>query len=554
MSNVAVLQEHPPSRIAAVIKAADGTSIGRWAEDESSVENILGNATKTGDMPGGHTESSQVLARDPNQSYPDLALFSRLEWQGAGGEVLWSGGIRQEPQSSGDRTSIEVKALGDKQFLEDDEDAIGPAFINCDQSSWGEPSAQRRIDLINNSELLSATQATQGLSGSEQAALLIQILEKRAGSVSEGEFWFNGGSVDLRKVLFDFIVPKAGGDPGGQHKTVHRCENDRTSGQVSSKDFSVTAAERQELATSEPGKRYAYFQSKYSGAAEGTFGGDAYGLANVKLLGVAGAALALQGEWPNVGFTAKQMLPFIADLAGLTTIDELLEDDEFVIPQAWFSAPGTPMSKLIEVTKYGLLDWFVFQHQLLQYRFPGTYGRKWRLASGASAPKNSGPDAMRVWDGAMGTYQEVDGTTKTVGAPGSGAMFEDTNLQITDPRNAAVAAGRPRRKLVAPNGTLTSKLAIQTVARFLEEATNLDQSGEATISGYSQDQYGIWWPAAYVQPGDWAADPGTQNYRKITNVSYAHDSKTANVSLGAPPQGLEALEARFNAQLIELGF
>jgi hypothetical protein len=546
---VVVVREHPPSKIAAVVKAPDGTKIGRWAEDESKVENVLGSATKTGNMPGGHGEASHGLARDPSQSYPDLALFSAIEWQGAGEEVLWSGGIRQEPQSSGDLNSIEVKAVGDKQFLEDNEEAIGPGFINSDLSRWTGPSTTRRINLLNGTR-----PHQQDASVTPDAAGDAALHMETQGAWSSPtipicEAWFDAGSgVDIAAVYGDWI--------NGNANTlfelyVRFCDDDIATGFEGSGDYYTATSGH--ISQGSADRRRAFIDWLYGESPAGIEGAQfAVDLINLKVVGTQG--LALQGEWPDVGFTAKQMLPFIAELAGLTTRDELLEDDGFVIPQAWFDAPGTPMSKLVEVTKYGLLDWFVFEHQLLQYRFPGTYGRKWRLERGSSAPKNSGPDANRVWDGLMVTWQDVDGTTKTAGRPGSGAQFADARLQITDERNAAVAAGRPRRKLLALNGTLTSELAIKTGQRFLEEAANLDQSGEATISGYCQDQNGIWWPAAYVQPGDWAADPGTQNYRKITSANYAHDPKTASVSLGAPPEGLSELEARFNARLIELGF
>jgi hypothetical protein len=558
-TGVTVNQEHPPSKLAVIVKAQDGTPIGRWAEDESKVENVLGDATKAGEMPGGHTESSQILARDPKQSYPDLALFARLEWQGAGGEVLWSGGTRQEPQSSGDTTSIEVKALGDKQFLEDDEEVLGPGFIDGDMTKLGDPSAARKASELTKAEKINIDAQVQLLPagtptpGEAEPFIPVAAISQawaefnnnEAKEPSTAESWYDSGGIPIGSVILDFLAVKG---MGGWVSQVE-ASADGVALAEELHNFAGTSASNVEMEVA-VGRFFLMLRTYYPSAWAALSNSEAQ-WRNIKVRGR--DDLTLQGTWPNVGFTAKQMLPSIAALAGLTTEDELLEDDGFVIPQAWFSDPATPMSKLVEVTKYGLLDWFVFEHQLLQYRVPGTYGRKWRLASGASAPKNSGPDASRVWDALMVTWQDTDGTTKRAGRPGSGAQFEDSRLQILDPRNAAVAAGRPRRKLLALNGLCEAGPAIRTGQRFLEEAANLDQSGEATITGYCQDSYGIWWPAAYVQPGDWAADPGTQNYRKITSASYAHASKTASVSLSAPPEGLGALEARFNARLIERG-
>lgn len=551
---VIVNREHPPSKIAVLVKAEDDTRLGRWAEDESSIENVLSGFTKTGDMPGGHGESGCSLARDPKRSYPDLGSFAKYEVQGAGGEKLWQGTIRQQPQSDGERISIEPKAVGDKQFLEDDEAVVGPGFISKDLSKWSEPTTQRRINLLSASYApagVSASSAAAG-AGSAEASLIWDFtsVNKASGTPYPGaEMWFDGDGVLIGGLIFD----QHGDTSTTWTKAAGLSPDDlAVAGTVkTSPNYSgIEESAGQGLSAEGSAFTHAYFQAWYTGTFVGQMT-NLWRVANVTVLG--DQELPHHGVWPNIGYLAKQMIPFIIEGSGLTTKDELLEDDEFIIPQAWFSEPATRMSKLVEVTKYGLLDWFVFNDRILQYRKPSAYGRKWRLSPGSGAPKNSGPDTERIFDRLMVSWQDVDGTTKTAGPAGSGAQFTDSRLQITDERNAAVAAKRPRGKLLALNGTCELEPAIRVGMRFLEEAQNLAQSGEATITGYCQDQYGIWYPAAYVQPGDWAADPGTQNYRKITNVNYSHDSVTASVTLGAPPEGLGALESRFSAKLIELG-
>lgn len=548
-SRVVINREHPPSKIAILVKAEDDTKLGRWAEDEPNVENVLANATKTGDMPGGDGESGCSLARDPKQSYPDLASFSKVEWQGAGGERLWTGTLRQQPQSDSDRISIEPKAVGDKQFLEDDDTVVGPGFINCDLSKWGSASTTRRANMLGGGLPLQDASVSPDAAGDAALHLEVQgAWESPSRPVCEA--WLDGGFADaIGAVYGDWI----NGDGNTSFELYVRFAPDDVPSVYEGSGDYYTATSGHISQAPSVAARHAFIDWLINITPAGYDGGQfAVDLINLKVVGPQG--LELHGTWPNVGYYAKQMIPFIVAGSGLTTQDELLEDDEFIIPQAWFSDPTTRMSKLVEVTKYGLLDWFVFNDRILQYRKPGTYGRKWRLSPGSGAPKNSGPDAERILDRLMVSWQDVDGTTKTVGIPGSGAQYIDTRLQISDERNAAVAAVRPKGKLLALNGVCELEAATRTGIRFLEEAQNLAQSGEATISGYCQDSYGIWWPAAYVQPGDWAADPGTQNYRKITHVAYSHDSKSASVSLGAPPEGLGALEARTNARLIELGF
>lgn len=539
-TRIAINREHPPSRLAVLVKDPDGTPIGRWAEDESKLENVLGGLTKSGDMPGGHTELSCALPRDPNKSYPDLALFSTVELQGAGGERLWTGGIRQEPED-GERQTIEVKAVGDKQFLEDDEAVVGPGFINSDQTAWHPMSSSRRAALLK----AGYTVADAG-SDTDPIVNLPALRFDIQGDFPKMavEAWFDAGpGVRVSTILWDRLsLSSLGvGYPGtGFSFYAHFGESDQVP-EEASEDLHVLAEDSEVGSGMSPAaaRRFAGFLWEFPAANSDAYTYSSF-VRNAKV--IADHGLVRYGNWPSVGFLAQQMIPLIVEPAGLTTNPDLLEDDGFVIPHAWFDTPGTPMSKLVEVTKYGLLDFFVFNDKILQYRKPGAYGRKWRLSPGSGTPKNAGQDANRVYDRLTVTWQDVDGTTKRAQVG-----------PLTDERNAAVAAGRPRGKLLALNGVCTEELAIRTSTRFLEEAQNLAQSGEATISGHVQDEFGIWYPAAYVQPGDWAADPGTQNYRKITSCNYSRASESASVTLGAPPEQESALEARFNAKLIELG-
>jgi hypothetical protein len=550
---VVVTREHPPSRLSVLIKAPDGTPIARWAQDESKIENVISGLTKDGEMPGGHKEMGCVLARDPKQSYPDLALFNRVEVQAAGGEVLWSGTLRQMPESDGDHISIEPKAAGDMQFLEDDEEVIGPGFISKDQSTWGEPTTQRRIDLLGSHVApagASTSAAGAGASGASPALIFdfSGTTSTSAPTAFPGaEMWFDGGGVDIGWLAFDQI----GDATTPWSKFALLSTDDRTSSGDQTGNYNgIAESTAQFLTATAAGRKRALFQVLYTGTFEGQLV-NIQRFANVVVAGTHG--LPLQGEWPNVGYLAKQMIPFIAELAGLTTVDELLEDDGFIIPQAWFAAPATPMSKLVEVTKYGLLDWFVFQDRILQYRFPGTFGRTWLLGPG-NGPKNSGADAGRVYERIMVTWQDVDGTTKMAGAPGSGAMIEDSRLSVTDPRNAALAAGVPRGKLLALNGVCVESTAVKTAQRALEDLQNLAQSGEVTLTDRVQEVgSGAWYPVSYVQPGDRLREPATGAERKVTSVPYSDEPKSADLTIGAPPEGEKALEERFNAKLIELG-
>jgi len=78
-------------------------------------------------------------------------------------------------------------------------------------------------------------------------------------------------------------------------------------------------------------------------------------------------------------------------------------------------------------------------------------------------------------------------------------------------------------------------------------------AGEATLRGYIQDSASIFRPVSHVQPGDRIRfpDAGSRGtgYREIVSVTYNHDERTAQVTLDAPSDQVQALLERYGAVL-----
>lgn len=267
--------------------------------------------------------------------------------------------------------------------------------------------------------------------------------------------------------------------------------------------------------------------------------------------------LLLKGTWPNVGYTDKQILEYaIPQVAAPLEVDsESIEDSEYIIPQAWYTE-GTAADMVRDVTKYSSwMDWFVYDGLKFEYRKPGTYGKFWKAYVGDSNLNSLGEDSSRLWESVVVSYTDADGSTRTVGPPGSGAGYETPELKLSDTDHPAVRAELTRRDILDLRGLGTPATAITVGKRFLEEANLLSRSGSATLSGYVLDAYGVFWPAACVKSGDWISfvDSSDPSYRKIVGKNYTHDSRAAEIDVDAPPQGLEALLERLQADLIPLG-
>lgn len=554
---VAVTRELPPDRLAVrIVDPKTGATIARHAEDESKPENVISGLRKTGEMPGGHKELSYSLARDPRPDYPDLAPFLDVFVEQPGGEIIWEGRVDKTSESDGDRQAIDVQAVGHVAALEDRKGVVA-GFIDRDFTKWGNPSAQRELDVRNaNIQFVGETSVGFQDGGSAKPAVnqrMTRIVTVAGvGPFAFVESWLHGGGPTIGKLYYDLTSGFSAftGEPWDTFAGL--CVDDLGNGGVLGTDHNGASAALQVVDASGQGCKYARLYMLYKGSVEvdGEFNLAWFPIA------IGDQGLALQGDWPNIGFTSGQMLrDVVPQFSYLEATEESVEDTGYVIPQAWFSDPGTLAAMVKELGKYELLDWFVMHGKLFEQRQPGSYGRKWQAYAGPSELKDSGIDAAGLYQWIKVAYQDVSGRTLTVGPLGSGAMVEDERLEITDPDHPAVKAGIQREEVLVLRGISTQERAIEAGERWLEDANGLTHSGEATLSGYVMDDKGVLRPVSQVQPGDYIRFPDARDtsYRKIVVPDYSDDDKKCTVALDAPSNAIEALLERFNAALIRAG-
>lgn len=550
LERIAIAYEYPPDQLAWRINPPNGAS-SRWAADEPLAENVIDDIRLTDEMPGGDKEGTGVLARNPRTPWPDLAPYSEISVYGPGVEEVGCYRLDKAPESDGERMSISPAAVGWQAALSDDNAVIGPGFIDGDLSKWGEMPVQRRLELEAlgiDPNAFSSSVGGQG-DGEATAAIVIAATDFGEAAVEWGEQDYYGGGVDIGAVYADF---HGAGISEDWSDRIFLGSDSLFTGAIASEDQHGNPANFASVTNSTTGAKYAAVISGYSGSFVGN-APSSRRWANLKVIGFHG--LVLQGSWPNVGYTAAQMLGYAIPLhTALTADPEDLEDSGYIVQQAWYSDPGPMAAVVADITKYELLDWFVFGEKRFQMKFPGTYGRKWQAYAGPSGLQEQGLDAARLWREIVVSYQDVDGSTRTVGPPGSGAMVEDAGLEITDPDHPAVRAGITRKDLLALKGIATATRAIEAGERWLQEANLLSRSGSATLSGYALDDRGVYRPVSQLRGGDLVRfpDSGDTSYRKVVRRTYEHNTRTVNVDLDAPAEGMQALLERMQADIQSL--
>lgn len=559
---IAVVQQFPPDKMAMRIDLPDGTS-NRWAEDEPNPENVLSDIEISDEMPGGYKDANGTLARDPRIDQPDLVAYGDVKFYQPGVNVVWQGSLDKGPDTSGQQRQVQPSFLGYQAILEDDQ-AVSVGFISGDLSKFSGPSLQWQFDIAGLNHTPQGASAEAGLVSVSEANGV--VWDFSAVSFTGGSYpyaiavWYGDGA-EIGRVYFDMHAD--GTTPWEIYMLLWK--DDRGSfgaGQAPSPvNYSSTTSA---IANGQPsgesaqkGSRYKYVAAyaSYIGPAATFQMTNRFSVQQIKVIGT--HQLPFSGTWPNVGYTAKQMLEYLINTYGapLEIESQYIDDDGFIIPEAWYGE-GQPLADIAkDIMKYGLYDWFVYHGKRFEYRAPGTYGKFWRAYTAESQLQEVGLDSQRLWKKIKVKYTDVSGQTKIVGPPGSGCDFESTLLEITDPQNPAVLADRTRQDILDMGGIGNPYTAIEIGQRFLEEAQLLNRAGSATISGFVMDDKGIFWPAACVKSGDWisfvdAADP---SYRKIVNKSYRHNERSSEIDLDAPASGLEALLERLQVGLISLG-
>jgi hypothetical protein len=552
-------------RLSALVTDPSGRS-SRWAADEASSENVPKGLQLSSTAPGGWEGFSCSLPRRPGVAYSDLTPFSNIYVQGAGG---CAGEFRLEdaPRESGNERNVSVRGVGHQAHLDDDKSAA-EIYVDQDFGSWGSSSTQRRIDLLTSGLVpTDATTNPDETTGAPSLETSVQGPWAAANPpVSEGVYDAKG--IPVASVYYAWK----------RSPTLDNTDTNYTWRLQASADDTFTSADATaNLRAAGPGtgtltttggdKTFVTAHLFYAAVAKTTDGNKyciywtklaVYGDHGLTKRGDASATEA-QGLYASdvIAHAVRSWAPLLSFTEGSTGT---LTPTSFVIPQLVFRDPTTCSEILRGANRFHLRDWFVWEGQrpgqpTFYYHDRGARGKNWRARIRPAQLQETGVSAQRIWNGVIVRYQDVTGETRSVGPVGSGANTESSDLEDADPLNPANQKGIRRWDVLDMGGVSTPAGATEVGRRFLEEANQLDSSGQASLVGYVTDDKGVEHPAWRVRAGDTISfvDAADTSARRVVRAAYDHDTRTTSVDLDAPPEGLAALLERLQVVLLPLG-
>lgn len=548
------VREKPPLRHTVSLTTPPGRHY-RLAEDESDPANVPSGLRWSDTMPGGHESSEFTVPRKPGLDYPDLERLTDWRILGAGGEKCWQGRLERAPRTSGDEVSVSPAAVGHVAHLEDDK-SVRVVYVDRDISHWQGPTATRQLTLTTANNTVNSATVEPDPTFDLPAIKLQHADEWGAARFPIVEALYDAGpGGEVGVVWYDAVYSShvSVANPDWQLKVGVASDAELTSGVLDTGDLHGGMPTNGYFTATTPA-RYAWLRFAHD-VASGGLAGNTYAafFRDTAVYGVAGLTSA--GTDPTGYYASDIVRHAVQTFAPMLTLKaDSIQQSSFIVPHLAFLDPTTAGEVVRQASRFDLPDWAVWDDREFVWHQSGARGRTWRLRIGPSQLEETGPQVDRLWESVLVAYQDVDGSTRTVGPPGSGADTESSDVKDSDPDNPANKLGIVRRALLQM-GTSTAAGATEVGRRFLEQSRLLDRSGKAKVVGWAEDDRGVLHPFSAVRSGDYAifVDAADTSARKIVRTEKSHDDRTCTMDLDAPPEGLAQLLERLQVVLVPLG-
>lgn len=549
------VRELPPLRHGVLVTTPSGRPY-RWADHEPNPRDVPRDIKHESTMPGGYSTFDCALPRKSGIDYADVERLSTAQVVDATGGIVSETRLERAPVTSGDDMLVSPSAVGWQANL-DDNKFVNALILDRRLDPWQGMSRARRIALGTAFQPQNDGQVMQDTTTGQPGIKLEMTGDFPGTSGGLAESFYDAGGNLIASVHFEasdrFQVST--GDTNWDFRLHSMTDDNYASAVDETGDLAGTAISfRRE--TFPTARRWCAIQLKYVVQLTGSNDAERWILVkHIAVVGDHGLTLQEVGAGQD-GFLASDIVRYAVEqfAPALRVTSESIEASTFVIPHMDPFVASTAAEIVRQATRFGLQDWAVWDNRTFWCHSRGARGRRWRARIGPSQLEEVGPQIDRLWNSVVVQYRDVDGSTRTVGPPGSSADSEDAVLADNDPENPATKADITRRALLTM-GTSTLAGATEIGRRFLEEQKTLDSSGRARFVGHVEDDRGVMHPYSHVRAGDYVSfiDARDASYRRVVRASHDHPSRSCAIDLDSPPEGLAALLERLDVVLAPLG-
>jgi hypothetical protein len=531
------------------ITTSDGRVL-RYGPDEPKADGIPTGLTYSSTMPGGHDQATFSLSTKISDELP-FSLLDDVRIYGPGNRTLWEGYVAQLPRQSGDDFLVNVQCVGHSARLKWDT-GFREIYVDRDLSNWSNPSITRRLVITTGGYTHADFQiATDPVGGVPAIQAPINGVWS-ATSKPLCDPVYDSKGIGLGRLHLDWTATSNVAEGADANWTLH-IQTATTSDLTSVVDISGDVAG---VAHPVVGAEYvlggasvAWFQVYYEIAA---------GVDNIdwswffyKIAVIGNHNLPLQGSPSDKGFYGHDILSDVVTRAGSGITTSGIDDNtSFIVRQCAFLTPTTGEDVILDVNKYFLWEWGVWDNKEFFWREPDPGRLTWEARLDQGAHINlEGDESANAINGVIVNYTMADGTTKVAGPVGSGLQLEDASLGDTSSTNPVNAAGIPAKygKLDV-SFPVTDPAAVAIGAAYFRELSLPARKGSISLTGTVNHPTKGPRPVSEVRAGDWIKVTdltGSSDIpRRIIQASHSPDEASCQVDVGNDIDKVDAILQR----------
>jgi hypothetical protein len=517
--------------------------VTRLGADEPDPGWIPFGITWTSVVPGGWKDASFNLRRRIDEDVP-LRLLDEVEIIDETAKTMYEGRIVKLPRQHGDDFLLGVQCLGWASHMLDDP-TVPYAFVDRDMGNWQGPSLARVVQV-------GALPWTDYQASVEGRYIRFDGPADAGGrtvlSGSRAELHYRSPvGTTLQKVMY------RGTQTTPANTNALAFWTDDNDAFTSESSNSLTLDDTLRTVTLAAQERYGLMRvsasANHTPAAAYTSRLSKLGLYfNHGLTSVSYDSTEPDGYYADdmIAWALSRGAPKLNYSLSSTTTEPSINRPPVIVPHAADGDLGTTERIILDVNKFVIWDWLVYENRTFYYRPTDPDRLTWeaRLDQGVHLSLE-GDDVERAVGGVVVRYVLADGTNKIAGPTGSGLDYESDLLLDSDTEGTVTQHGYSRKwgELSVSFPLATDIYAATIGGAYLAQTLLPARSGDITIRNVVGHPTMGDRPAREIKAGDWIrlSDHPADVPRRIIQTTHNDDDKSTTVSVGNDLNKVDAM-------------
>lgn len=523
------------------IETPDGTyRLPAGAKNPRNKPRNISFGTQRGE---GFGIATVTLSREIFKDYPDIGLLDTWRFINQSGDIVYEGRLQSIPRLNDPEEEIAINLIGWMSYLRGKK--ISPLLIESRLSLWGDPSTQRRINLINsNVRCISPTVGWADTTATQPGVVAdFTSIITSTGRTDRLEAWFYGGGEDIGGLLYCFKNLVGAGSESAWETKAYLVKDDGASSYdpgVEHNGF-TNSNPYETLGATVSGRKYALLISSRFDNSNGVALPDIQCWDYPKILGTHG--LTLRGSYPNIGVGLTDAMRYVVQTY-YPKIKWAGEDNNYTVQQAtWHDGSQFGYDILKQLNNLALWELNMWENRELHFEAADLTKIDWQFKTTDEGVKVNfeGDSIENFANGCSVRYTDFSSISHTL-YPTDHAELRDENED--NPYNQHDEDGWTDCDIPYQ---CSEAEALQFGIVYLEEFNRPKRPGSYTITGgYIKDAAGHRQPGFGVRNGQTAGimDKIDDEPRLIVATNWDDTTKALNITVDAPDKLLDAIVAR----------